>query len=157
MKGFNETLNKHRGFELFEEEAKFAPTFCLKNSGKEEAKEREREYDSKRCPGWPDRVLLTPRLKNSVLSLCYDSWNMGVDHDTVYLLWKMERKEEEDEEEEEEEEEEREREEEKQEQEEKEEVGRSVPERKEKGLSRILPLLVCVSVFVSYYYFTKYN
>lgn len=65
---------------LCEPDRKFAPTYCLRDG--------EILYDTKRCPAWPDRVLITPALKdtlNSAVPLVYDALNWSCDHHVVYL------------------------------------------------------------------------
>jgi hypothetical protein len=63
----------------------FAPTYCLLDDG-------QGLYDSKRCPAWPDRVLLTKSLCESFASSVkpvYDAVTWNCDHRIVYLAFEL--------------------------------------------------------------------
>lgn len=68
---------------LWEPERTFAPTYCMRDG--------ELTYDTKRCPGWPDRVLITPALKQALSStpVIYDALNWSCDHNVVYLAMEV--------------------------------------------------------------------
>ena len=65
---------------LFEFERVFAPTYCTR---------ADNTYDSKRCPAWPDRVLVSPGLKSAIASQEYNSRVWNCDHHLVYLSFQL--------------------------------------------------------------------
>ncbi len=65
---------------LLEHSRKFLPSYCLR---------ADESYDTKRCPGWPDRVLVTPATKAVMTSVSYESQSWQCDHHLVFLSFSL--------------------------------------------------------------------
>ena len=71
---------KRRFVELSELPRQFPPSYCLRPDD---------SYDTKRCPAWPDRVLLTPAMRASLEPRGYESLPWQCDHHMVLLAFEL--------------------------------------------------------------------
>lgn len=70
------------GQPLMEHPRQFPPTYCRR---------ADDSIDTKRCPAWPDRVLVTPAFKQAFKgSVRYESIVWNCDHHIVYLVFNLE-------------------------------------------------------------------
>ncbi len=74
-------FNARRRFvELAEFPRCFVPSYCLREDD---------SYDTKRCPAWPDRVLVTPALREALAPCGYEALPWQCDHHLVLLAFDL--------------------------------------------------------------------